>query len=60
MWRVLAVVALIGCTGNYDHIFSRGLEHSVLCGLTIDNKKTVSNDSIAMFLDRAQAEAEIV
>ena len=60
MWRVLGVVALTACTGNYDHIFSRGADHDVLCGLTIDNKKTVSNDSIATFLDRAQAESEIV
>lgn len=60
MWRVIGVVALTACTGNYDHIFTHGAEHAVMCGLTVDNKKTVSNDSIAMFLDRAQAESLIV
>lgn len=60
VWRVLGFLTLAACTGNYDHIFSRGFERPVLCGLTVDNKKTVSNDSIAMFLDRAQAESVVV
>lgn len=58
-WVVFAA-ALSGCGTNVDNIYSRGADHDVLCGLNIDNKNAVSNDAIALVLDRAQVEQVVV
>jgi hypothetical protein len=43
-----------------SHIYSKGADHSVLCGLTVDNKLPHSNDGLAHSLDRAQAERRVL
>jgi peptidoglycan/xylan/chitin deacetylase (PgdA/CDA1 family) len=37
-----------------DEIYSRGADHYVLCGMSIDDKNSVSVDAIGAGLDRAQ------
>jgi len=60
---ILVVVALAGCDvtlSEIDNIYSHGAEHRVLCGISIDNKNTVSADAIAVGLDRATVDETIL
>ncbi len=62
--RGLALCALLwGCDASVsemDNIYSRGADRQVLCGLSVDNKNLVSNDSIAAGLDRAQVDGTVL
>jgi hypothetical protein len=55
-WCVLVLV-LAGCDATlaeYDDIYARGGDHFVLCGMSVDDKNSVSVDEIGAALDRAQ------
>lgn len=57
------MVALAGCDvtlSEIDNIYSHGADHRVLCGISIDNKNTVSADAIAVGLDRATVDETIL
>lgn len=43
-----------------DAIYSRPGDGPITCGISVDNKNTVSNDAIAVGLDKAQAEELVV
>lgn len=61
MWKLVALI-IGGCTtsSELDHIYSRGADHAILCGLSVDNKLPHSSDGIAHSLDRAQAERRVI
>lgn len=44
----------IASLADMDEIYSRGADHYVLCGMSIDDKNSVSIDAIGGALDRAQ------
>jgi Polysaccharide deacetylase len=62
------LVALLGALlggcdsaiSEMDNIYSKGADHDVLCGLSVDNKNAVSADSIATGLDRAQLDRTVI
>ena len=64
--RVLTIscaVALTGCDvalSELDQIYSRGADGPVVCGANIDNKNTISSDSISVGLDRAQVDGAVI
>ncbi len=62
--RIAAItIGLGGCDitlSEIDNIYSRGRDGSVMCGISVDFKNTVSNDSIANGLDRAQVEGTVL
>lgn len=64
MWRVILVAAACaGCDvtlSEIDNIYSDGADHRVLCGISIDNKNTVSADAISVGLDRATVDETIL
>lgn len=64
MWRVILVAAACaGCDvtlSEIDNIYSDGADHPVLCGISIDNKNTVSADAISVGLDRATVDQTIL
>ncbi len=64
MWRVILVaMALAGCDvtlSEIDNIYSHGADQRVLCGVSIDNKNTVSADAIAVGLDRATVDETVL
>lgn len=43
-----------------NSIYSRGADQPIVCGISVDNKNTVSNDAIAIGLDKAQAEHLVI
>ena len=54
---LVLLLALAGCDARlaeYDDIYSYGADHFVLCGMTVDDKSSVSVDEIGAALDRAQ------
>lgn len=59
---VVAVVAVVsGCATvlvDNDGIYSHGADGPVLCGLSVDDKTSVSGDALAAGLDRAQVEQQ--
>ncbi|MBA3453657.1 MAG: polysaccharide deacetylase family protein [Deltaproteobacteria bacterium] len=60
---LVVVPLLVGCDvtlSEIDNIYSRGADHPVLCGISIDNKNTVSADAIAVGLDRATVDETIL
>jgi hypothetical protein len=60
----LAVLVLLGACDTslpaMDNIYSRGADHRVLCGMSVDNKNLVSADAIAAGLDRAQVDGTVI
>jgi hypothetical protein len=62
--RALVLVAFLwGCDASVsemDNIYSKGADHAVLCGLSVDNKNVVSTDAIAAGLDRAQVDRTVL
>ncbi len=60
---ILVAAACAGCDvtlSEIDNIYSRGADHPVLCGISIDNKNTVSADAISVGLDRATVDETIL
>lgn len=60
---VLAGSLLAGCDvtlSEINAIYSRGADQPIVCGISVDNKNTVSNDAIAIGLDKAQAEDLVI
>jgi hypothetical protein len=58
-WLLLVTLSVgsVGCDATlaeYDNIYARGADHFVLCGMSIDDKNSVSVDEIGAALDRAQ------
>lgn len=57
MWKLALVVALMGCEApGSNHIYSRGADHDVLCGKSVDNKNKLSLDAVSQSMDHAQVE----
>jgi hypothetical protein len=61
---VLATTLLCnGCdivAGDLDQVFSKGADQGVVCGINLDDKNSISADSIGAALDRAQLENSVV
>jgi peptidoglycan/xylan/chitin deacetylase (PgdA/CDA1 family) len=60
---ILGALSLAGCDvtlSEIDNVYSHGADHRVLCGISIDNKNTVSADAIAVGLDRANVDETIL
>ena len=54
---LLVLMLAAGCDATlaeYDNIYARGGDHFVLCGMSVDDKNSVSVDEIGAALDRAQ------
>jgi peptidoglycan/xylan/chitin deacetylase (PgdA/CDA1 family) len=62
--RGLALAALLwGCEtqlSEMDSIYSRGADHSVLCGMNVDNKNLISNEAIEAGLERARIDGTVL
>jgi peptidoglycan/xylan/chitin deacetylase (PgdA/CDA1 family) len=62
--RGLVFAALLcGCDSSLsemDNIYTRGADHAVMCGFSLDNKEVVSADSIAAGLARAQVDGTVI
>lgn len=61
-WALLTML-LAGCDvtlSDIDNIYSRGLDGPVVCGMSVDYKNTVSEDSIAIGLERARVEGTVL
>lgn len=59
----ILVLGLCACDvslSDMDNVYSRGADREVLCSINVDNKNTVSNDSIAAGLDRAQVDRVVL
>ena len=59
MRATFLVLMLAGCDATlaeYDNIYARGGDHFVLCGMSVDDKNSVSVDELGAALDRAQAD----